>query len=118
MLFFGKKNKTAEPPLSKKAKALPYTKKVQFCYLKQDELKAMLETDLNSVLALEPVNYYASKDKFYLCVFYYNEGYEEILMNFELHENDRKVWGGEYYAIDKELYRRILLKFGQRANFN
>ncbi len=116
MLFFGKKNKAAEPAISKKAKNMPYSKKVQFCFIKTDELTEMLENDISGVLTLEPVNYYASKNKFYLCVFYYNEGYEEIIMNFELHENDHKVWGGNYYIINKELYSKILLKFGQRIN--
>ena len=76
----------------------------------------MLDSDLYSVLTLEPVNYYASKNRFYQCVFSYNEGYEEIIMVFELYENDHKTASTDFYAIDKELYAKILLKFGQRIN--
>ena len=117
MFLFGKKNKTTEPPLGKRAKAMPYTKKVQFCYLDIAELKAMLTEDINSVTTLEPVNYYAEKNRYWLCVFYYTEDYSEIIMRFELYENDRKTTATDYYEINKELYSRILLKFGQRVEF-
>lgn len=110
-----KKNKApAEPPLAKKAKAMPYSKKVQFCYLKPSELISQLEEDITSVLALTPVNYYAEKNRYYLCVFYHNEEYSEILMNFELYENDIKKSSTPFYSIDMELYSKILLKFGQK----
>ncbi len=114
-MLFGKK--TAEPPLSKKAKSLPKTKKVQFCYIKPQELKAQLAADIGSVLSLEPVNYYAEKNRFYQCVFYFSEDYSEIIMRFELYENDRKTDATDYYEITKELYAKILLKFGQRVSF-
>lgn len=64
MFFFKKKtagNDTADTPLKRKAKAMPMTKKVQFCYIKPDELNMLLNGDINSVLTLEPVNYYAEK---------------------------------------------------------
>ena len=41
MFFFKKKTAdrdTADTPLKRKAKAMPMTKKVQFCYIKPDEL--------------------------------------------------------------------------------
>ena len=115
MFGFLKKNKVpAEPPLAKKAKTMPYSKKVQFCYLKPAELTAQLDEDINSVLALTPVNYYAEKNRYYQCVFYYNDDYSEILMNFELYENDIKKSSTAFYSIDMELYSKILLKFGQK----
>ena len=112
MFFFKKKTAgkdTADTPLKRKAKAMPMTKKVQFCYIK------LLNGDINSVLTLEPVNYYAEKNRYWLCVFYYTEDYSEIIMRFELYENDRKATATDYYEINKELYSRILLKFGQRV---
>lgn len=117
MFFFKKKTEKAETPdtlLKRKAKAMPMTKKVQFCYIKPDELTTLLNGDLSSVLTLEPVNYYAEKNRYWLCVFYYTEDYSEIIMRFELYENDRKTTATDYYEINKELYSRILLKFGQR----
>ena len=101
MFFFKKKTAgkdTADTPLKRKAKAMPMTKKVQFCYIKPDELNMLLNGNISSVLTLEPVNYYA-----------------EIIMRFELYENDRKTTVTDYYEINKELYSRILLKFGQRV---
>ncbi len=118
MFFFKKKTAgkdTADTPLKRKAKAMPMTKKVQFCYIKPDELNMLLNGDINSVLTLEPVNYYAKKNRYWLCVFYYTEDYGEIIMRFELYENDRKTTATDYYEINKELYSRILLKFGQRV---
>lgn len=117
MFFFKKKTEKAETPdtpLKRKAKAMSMTKKVQFCYIKPDELTTLLNGDLSSVLTLEPVNYYAEKNRYWLCVFYYTEDYSEIIMRFELYENDRKTTATDYYDINKELYSRILLKFGQR----
>lgn len=72
MFFFKKKtagNDTADTPLKRKAKAMPMTKKVQFCYIKPDELNMLLNGDISSVLTLEPVNYYAEKNRYWLCVF-------------------------------------------------
>lgn len=118
MFFFKKKTAgkdTADTPLKRKAKSMPMTKKVQFCYIKSDELDMLLNGDINSVLMLEPVNYYAEKNRYWLCVFYYTEDYSEIIMRFELYENDRKTTATDYYEINKELYSRILLKFGQRV---
>lgn len=76
----------------------------------------MLADDKSSVLTLEPVNYYAEKNKFYQCVFYYDEGYENIIMQFEHYENDRKTSSTDYYEIGFELFAKILLKFGQRVS--
>lgn len=118
MFFFKKKTdktESADTPLKRKVKAMPMTKKVQFCYIKPDELTTLLNGDLSTVLTLEPVNYYAEKNRYWLCVFYYKEDYSEIIMRFELYENDRKTTSTDYYEINKELYSRILLKFGQRV---
>lgn len=74
----------------------------------------MLTDDITSVLTLEPVNYYAEKNRYWQCIFFFDEEYTEIIMRFELYENDRKTFGGDYRTISKELYGKILLKFGQR----
>lgn len=114
MPLFKRKSKTQEPPIAKRAKLMPCTKKVQFCYIKPKELEQMLSDDITSVLALEPVSYYAEKTRFWQCTFFYDNEYNEIIMRLELYENDRKTFGGEYRTISKELYGKILLKFGQR----
>lgn len=116
MPLFKRKPKTEDPPVAKKAKLLPSTKKVQFCYIKPKELEQMLTDDINAVLTLEPVNYYAEKNRYWQCVFFFDEEYAEIIMRFELYENDRKTFGGDYRVISKELYGKILLKFGQRLS--
>ena len=114
MPLFKRRPKTEEPPIAKKAKLLPNTKKVQFCYVKPKELEQMLTADITSVLTLQPVNYYAEKNRYWQCIFFFDEEYNEIIMRFELFENDRKTFGGEYRPITKELYAKILLKFGQK----
>lgn len=51
MFFFKKKTAgrdTADMPLKRKAKAMPMTKKVQFCYIKPDELNMLLNGDISS----------------------------------------------------------------------
>ncbi len=114
MPLFKRKPKTEEPPAAKKAKQLANTKKVQFCYIKPKDLEQMLTDNISSVLTLEPVNYYAEKNRYWQCIFFFDDEYSEIIMRFELYENDRKTFGGEYRQISKELYSKILLKFGQR----
>lgn len=113
MFLFGKKKQKDTAP---KPKAMPYTKKVQFVYKPPKDMHNMLERDLNEILDLEPVNYYADKRKYYQFVFYYNEDYSEIYLQPELYENDIKTKSFNVYSIDKELYKKILLKFGQRVN--
>lgn len=113
-MLFGKKFASAEDACSKLAKTLPRTKKVQFCYLKPLELEKSLDEDIYSVLTLEPVNYYAEKIRFWQCVFFFDDEYNNIVMRFELYENDRKTYGGRYRKISRELYAKILLKFGQK----
>ncbi|MBD5116037.1 MAG: hypothetical protein HDT48_00800 [Ruminococcaceae bacterium] len=119
MLFFKKKPKNGETEdnTARLVKTLPRSKKVQFCYLKPQELEKTLDEDISSVLAFEPVNYYAEKNRFWQCVFFFDDEYNNIVMRFELFENDRKTYGGKYRRIEKELYAKILLKFGQRVDF-
>lgn len=119
MLFFKKKQKeeAAEDNIARLAKTLPRTKKVQFCHSKPQELEKALNEDINAVLTFEPVNYYAEKNRFWQCVFFFDNEYNNIVMRFELFENDRKIYGGKYRRIEKGLYAKILLKFGQRAEF-
>ncbi len=116
-MFFKKKKKEGlgENTVIEFAKTLPHTKKVQFCYLKPKELEEMLDNDINSVLKLQPVNYYAEKSRFWQCVFFFDDEYNNIVMRFELYENDRKSYNGKYRSITEELYGKILMKFGQRA---
>ena len=48
MFFFKKKTdktESADTPLKRKVKAMPMTKKVQFCYIKPDELTTLLNGD-------------------------------------------------------------------------
>lgn len=115
MLFGKKKNISGEQQeLAEKATSLPKKKIVQFTYIKPKELESQLEADVNSVLNLEPSNYYASKDKFYDCVFYFDEIYTQIFMQFQLIENDKKTYKGKFYPVTLELYSQVLSKFGQR----
>ncbi len=115
-MFFKKKTREEEKPLAKQAKSLTNTKKVQFCYMKPKELENMLSDDVDLVLTLEPVNYYAEKNRFWQCIFFFDRDCSEIIMRFELFENDRKTYSGEYRRISKELFEKILMKFGQRIS--
>lgn len=111
-MFFRKKIfKTAEQKL---AEALPKTKKVQYVPMDIAELRAMLDADINALIPLEPVNYYASKDKFLQCTFYYNEDYSQVYFVVEMYEYDRPVSSTAYYKADYELMKRALRRFGQQ----
>ncbi len=109
--LFKKANGKSEE--EKRAEALEYTKKVQFDPVPLDRVDAELSDDLRAVLNYTPVNYYATKDSYLLCIFYYNEDYTEIYMRFEYRTNDLPKGKTRLYSLDKELMRDILRKFGQ-----
>ncbi len=60
-----------------------------------------------------PVNYYATKNRYLLCIFWYEEDYSEVYMRFELRKDDLPAGKSKMYKIDKMLLRDILRKFGQ-----
>lgn len=97
----------------KRAESLPRTKKVQFEPMPVKEVEAQLDGDLRAILNYSPVNYYATKDSYLLCIFYYNEDYSEIYLRLEYHVNDISKGKTRLYSLDKELMRDILRKFGQ-----
>lgn len=109
--LFKKANGKSEE--EKRAEALEYTKKVQFDPVPLDRVEAELSDDPRAVLSYTPVNYYATKDSYLLCIFYYNEDYTEIYMRFEYRVNDLPKGKTRLFSLDRELMRDILRKFGQ-----
>ena len=76
---------------------------------KQDEFHLILSR-------FSPVNYYATKDRYLLCTFWYTDDLSEIYMRFELRVDDLPHGHTKMYQIDKVLMRDILRKFGQNIN--
>lgn len=111
-----KKNKTPRSDEEKQAEKLPRTKKVQFEPLTIAETEQLMNADLRSVLGFNPVNYYATKNKYLLCTFYYEEDLSEIWIRFELRTDDLPRGKTRLYKIDKYLMRDILRKFGQNIS--
>ena len=111
-----RKAKLGKTEEEKRAESLPRTKKVQFEPLSIAETEQQLEKDLRSVISFNPVNYYATKNKYLLCTFYFEEDYSEIWFRFELRSDDLPCGHTKVYKIDKLLMRDILRKFGQNIN--
>ena len=111
-----KKKTLGKTEEEKRAEALPRTKKVQFQPMKIPEAEALLEQDIRAVLEFEPVNYYATKNSYLLCTFYYEEDYSEIYMRFEYRVDDLPRAKSRIYTIDKVLMRDILRRFGVNIN--
>ena len=114
--LFKKKVKLGKTEEEKRAESLAMTKKVQFEPQPIAEIEAALEKDLRAVLSFNPVNYYATKDRYILCTFFYEEDYSEIYMQFEFRRDDLPAGKSRMYTIDKVLMRDILRKFGQNIN--
>ncbi len=114
--LFSKKKKIGKTEEEKRAEALPRTKKVQFEPMKISEAEAQLEENLRAVLDFVPVNYYATKNSYLLCTFFYEEDYSEIWMRFEYRVDDLPRGRSKLYSIDKLLMRDILRKFGVNIN--
>ncbi len=113
--LFGKK-KIGKTEEEKRAEALPRTKKVQFEPMKIAEAEALVDADPRAVLEFVPVNYYATKNCYLLCTFFYEEDYSEIMMRFEYRVDDLPRGKSKFYTIDKILMRDILRKFGVNIN--
>lgn len=111
--MFGLFKKSAKSEEDKRAESLPLTKKVQFEAVSLKQVEAAMDSDLRSVLDYVPVNYYATKEKYLLCIFYYKEDYSEIFMRFEYRVDDLPRGKTKLWAVDKDLMRDILRKFGQ-----
>lgn len=111
--MFGFLKKTAKSDKEKRAESLPRTKKVQFDPVALEKVEEDLAADTRAVLKYSPVNYYATKNSYLLCVFYFNDDYSEIYMRFEFRADDKVKGLSRFYRIDRELLRDILRKFGQ-----
>lgn len=112
MFGFSKKNKLSDE--EKHALMLPKTKKVQFNPFPLSRVENELDTDITAVLSYTPANYYASKDNYLQCVFYFTEDYSEVFMQFENRVDDALKGKTKMWKIDKVLFRDILRKFGQQ----
>lgn len=111
-----KKAKILKTDEEKRAESLPRTKKVQFEPMSIADAEQQMNENLRAVLGFTPVNYYATKNKYLLCTFYYEEDYSEIWLRFELRTDDLPRGHSRMYKIDKYLMRDILRKFGQNIN--
>lgn len=114
--LFGKRVKIGKTEEEKRAEELPMSKKVQFEPLDISEVEKALDEDLRRVLEFSPVNYYATKNRYLLCIFKYKEDYSEIYMRFEFRRDDLPTGKSRIFAIDKVLMRDILRKFGQNID--
>ena len=112
MFGFSKKNKLSDE--EKHALSLPKTKKVQFNSFPLSRVENELDTDITAVLSYTPANYYASKDNYLQCVFYFTEDYSEVFMQFENRVDDALKGKTKMWKINKVLLRDILRKFGQQ----
>ena len=111
--LFKRKIKIGKTEEEKRAEALPRNKKVQFEPMEIAEVEKSLNADMREVLKMNPVNYYATKNRYLLCIFWYEEDYSEVYMRFELRKDDQQERKSKMYKIDKMLLRDILRKFGQ-----
>ncbi len=111
MLF---RKKIFKSEAQRAAEALPKTKKVQYTPQKLSDLIPLLNENGEALLSLEPVNYYASKNEFLQCTFYYNEDYSSVYFAVEYFQYDRAVSSTPFYRADYELMKRALRRFGQQ----
>ncbi|MCM1333561.1 MAG: hypothetical protein NC084_01770 [Bacteroides sp.] len=111
MLF---RKKLFKSEAQKAAEALPKKKKVQYTPQKLEELIPLLNESPEALLALEPVNYYASKNEFLQCTFYYSDDYSSVYFIVEFYRFDSVAASTPFYRADYELMRRALRKFGQQ----
>lgn len=114
MFFFKKKDKEAPSNEKKAAKSMPRTKKLQFMPRKLDEITTLLNSDIFELTKLEPVNYYADKNSYLQCTFFFQEDYSEVYFVLEMFNNDFRTGSTPYYKGSYDLMKKTVIKFGQR----
>lgn len=113
MALFGgifKRNSKSEE--EQRAEVLPRNKKVQFDPMPIGQVDEQLGADINAIMKFTPANYYATKDSYLLCVFYFNDDYSEIYMQLEYYTDDKFKGKTRCFKIEKGLMEAILRKFG------
>ncbi|MBD5128938.1 MAG: hypothetical protein HDT43_03290 [Ruminococcaceae bacterium] len=111
--MFGLFKKNVKTEEDRRVEGMPLTKKVQFEAVPLKQVEAALDGDIRAVLGYTPVNYYATKEKYLLCIFYYREDYSEIFIRFEYRVDDLPRGKTKLWSVDKDLMRDVLRKFGQ-----
>lgn len=111
-LFGGLFKRNAKSEEEQRAGIMPRNKKVQFEPIAVERVDEQLGADINAILEYAPANYYAAKDSYLLCVFYFNDDYSEIYMQLEFYTDDKHKGKTRCYKIDRELMQAILRKFG------
>ncbi|MDE6733149.1 MAG: hypothetical protein K2J77_09780 [Oscillospiraceae bacterium] len=112
MALFGIFKKNAKSEEERRAELLPRNKKVQFDPISIERVDEQLGADINTILEYAPVNYYAAKDSYLLCVFHFNDDYSEIYLQLEFYTDDKFKGKTKCYKIERELMQAILRKFG------
>lgn len=111
MLF---RKKVAVSEEQKAATALPRMKRVQYLPMKLSEAEALLSSDISELKKFEPVNYYASKNSYLQCTFYFNDDYSSVYFQLEQYDYDKLTAQGAFRAADYALLQAALRRFGQQ----
>ena len=109
--LFHKKSGGNETPLKKEIQNLK-CRKISFVYTDFDELCENMKSDINAVLNLKPVNYYAEKNRYIMGNVYTNEDFSKNYIQFFKIESERQCGKSEIYPIDSEILSKILAKVG------
>ncbi len=112
MALFGLFKRNSKSEEEQQAVLLPRNKKVQFDPMPIDSVDEQLGADINAILEYSPANYYAVKDSYLLCVFYFNDDYSEIYMQLEYYTDDKFKGKTRCFKIERELMEAVLRKFG------
>lgn len=109
--FLKKKSKEDEPPLKKKIKDLK-CRKINFVDEDFDGLCRDMKQDVNIIIKLKPVNYYAIKNQYIMGMVYSEEDFSENYVQFLHFESERQTGKSDIYPLDPELTVRVLAKVG------
>lgn len=112
MGLFGLFKKNAKSEEEQRAELLPRNKKVQFDPIDIAQVDEQLSRNVNAILEYAPANYYAMKDSYLLCVFYFGDDYSEIYMQLEFYTDDKFKGKTRCFKVDRELMQSVLRKFG------
>lgn len=109
--FFKSKKAGENTPVSKKISSMK-CRKISYVYTDFNSLCNGMQADCSYILKLEPVNYYAEKNKYIVANIYTSNGFDENYVQFFKYTSERECGKSDIFPLDRYTLSKTLAKVG------
>lgn len=88
------------------------SKRINYVYQDFNDLINDMNTNIDCLKALEPVNYYAIKNIYIEGQFFYSVDYSECYVKYLVYENDSVIKKSKVFQINYQLLSYVFAKVG------